>query len=334
MPDYAASARSLEGHKKALRQLYPPIDPYESGRLKVDDTHELYWEWCGKPGGVPVVFLHGGPGGGVGPGDRRWFDPQHYRVLCFDQRGAGRSTPPAELKNNTTWDLVADIEKLRAKFGIDRWLVFGGSWGSTLALAYAQQHPDRVVALVLRGIFTLRKAELRFFYQDGAGHMFPEMFQAYREYIPERERADLMKAYYKRLTHKDPQVRLDAARRWSTWENATSNLYVDPDAIARGDDDQWALQFARIEAHFFINNGWMKDGQLLEARNIDRIRSIPAVIVQGRYDVVCPAATAWNLHERWPEAQFHLVPDAGHSAREPGIAHLLLEATDKFRSLS
>jgi proline iminopeptidase len=239
MPDYTPEARSLSGPKTdGLRKLYPTIEPYETGRLQVDNLHEIYWEWSGKEDGYPVVFLHGGPGGGVSGGDRRWFDPSHYRVLCFDQRGAGQSTPPAELKGNTTWDLVADIEKLRNKFGIEKWHVFGGSWGSTLSLAYAQKHPERVSALILRGIFTLRKSELQYFYQDGASHIFPEQFKPYRDHIPEKERGDMIKAYYKRLTHKDEKIRLEAARKWSTWENATSKLYVDLDAISHGEDDK------------------------------------------------------------------------------------------------
>lgn len=236
--DYAPSARSLQGPKSSLRTLYPPIDAYESGKLAVDGHHELYYEWSGNPDGYPVVFLHGGPGGGVSPDDRRWFDPAHYRVLTFDQRGAGKSTPHADLKDNTTWHLVSDIEALREKFNVTKWHVFGGSWGSTLSLAYSQKHPDRVSALILRGIFTLRRSELIYFYQNGASHIFPEQWEPYRDGIPEDERDDFIAAYNKRLTSKDPEVRLDAARRWSTWENATSKLYVDGEALKKGEEDK------------------------------------------------------------------------------------------------
>ncbi|KAN0065648.1 hypothetical protein ACQY0O_000778 [Thecaphora frezii] len=332
--DYTPQARSLSGPQLTLRKLYPAIEPYESGHCQVDARHSLYYEWSGNPNGYPVVFLHGGPGGGVSGDDRRWFDPAHYRILTFDQRGAGKSTPHADLVDNTTWDLVADIERLRSKFGVEKWHVFGGSWGSTLSLAYAQTHPERASALILRGIFTLRRSELLYFYQDGASHVFPEQWEAYRDGIPEEERHDFITAYHKRLTSDSADERLDAARRWSTWENATCKLYVDDESLKRGEEDKWALAFARIENHFFHNKGWMEDGQLLKKENIDKIRHIPAVIVQGRYDMVCPATTAWALHKVWPEAEFHMVPDAGHSAKEPGITDKLVQATDKFRSVS
>ncbi|EPQ27366.1 uncharacterized protein PFL1_04905 [Pseudozyma flocculosa PF-1] len=332
--DYSASARSLSEPKSTLRTLYPDVEPYESGHCQVDSRHSLYYEWSGNPNGQPAVFLHGGPGGGISKDDRRWFDPAHYRILTFDQRGAGRSTPHADLVDNTTWHLVADIERLRTKFGVDKWLVFGGSWGSTLALAYAQKHPQPVSALVLRGIFTLRRSELLFFYQEGASHVFPEQWEPYRDGVPEGERDDFIAAYHKRLTSESADVRLDAARRWSTWENATCKLYVDAESLRRGEEDKWALAFARIENHFFQHHGWMDDGQLLERENVDRIRHIPAVIVQGRYDMVCPATTAWSLHRAWPEAEFHMIPDAGHSAKEPGITDKLIQATDKFRQVA
>ncbi|PWZ02588.1 putative proline iminopeptidase [Testicularia cyperi] len=332
--DYTPEARSLSGPKPGLRELYPEIEPYESGHLDVDARHSLYYEWSGRKDGYPVVFLHGGPGGGVSGTDRRWFDPSHYRVLTFDQRGSGKSTPHADLTDNTTWDLVADIEKLREKWGIEKWHVFGGSWGSTLSLAYAQKHPDRVSALILRGIFTLRKSELQFFYQDGASHLFPEQWETYRDGIPEAERDDFITAYNKRLTSSDAEVRLDAARRWSTWETATCRLYVDHDQLKKGEEDNWALAFARIENHFFTNAGWMEDGQLVKRENVDKIRHIPTVIVQGRYDVVCPAKTAWDLHKTFPEAEFHMIPDAGHSAREAGIVDKLIRACDAFKSIS
>ncbi|PWN43208.1 putative proline iminopeptidase [Ceraceosorus guamensis] len=331
--DYDPSVRSLQGVKPNLRSLYPKIEPYETGRLKVDDLHELYWELSGKKDGYPVVFLHGGPGGGVSGDDRRWFDPKHYRILTFDQRGAGKSTPSASLENNTTWDLVADIEKLRELHKVDKWHVFGGSWGSTLSLAYAQTHPDRVTALILRGIFTLRRSELEFFYQNGASHIFPELFAPYREEIPEDERHDMIAAYHKRLTGDSDEARLSAAKKWSYWELGTSKLYVDGEALKRGDDDAFALAFARIECHYFQNRGWIEDGQLLKKENVDKIRHIPTAIVQGRFDVVCPCKTAFDLHAVFPEAKFHLVPDAGHSAKEPGILHHLVNYTDKFRSV-
>ncbi|PWN51245.1 putative proline iminopeptidase [Violaceomyces palustris] len=331
---YDENLRSLQAPKSSLRDFYPKIEPYDSGMLQVDATHSISWEWSGKVDGWPVVFLHGGPGGGTSGDDRRWFDPSHYRVLTFDQRGAGKSTPSASLENNTTWHLVADIEKLREKFGIERWHVFGGSWGSTLSLAYAQTHPERVSALILRGIFTLRKSELDFFYQNGASHIFPEQWDLYEEIIPEEERGDFVKAYNKRLTGSDEQAKLLAAQRWSGWENATCRLYVDGEQLKKGEEDKWALAFARIENHYFINKGWMEDGQLLKAENVKKIRDagIPGVIVQGRYDVVCPAKSAWDLHKVWPEAELHVVPDAGHSAKERGIRHHLIEACDKFRS--
>lgn len=331
--DYSEEARSLSGYKTTLRQVYPKIEPYESGHLQVDERHSIHYEWCGNPDGYPIVNVHGGPGGGIWDEDRRWYDPAHYRILLFSQRGCGQSTPHADLVDNTTWHLVADMEKLREKFGIEKWHVCGGSWGSTLSLAYSQTHPERVSALILRGIFTLRKSELKFFYQDGASHLFPEQWETYRDGIPEAERNDFITAYNKRLTSDDPAVRIDAARRWSTWENSTSKLYIDASALAKGEDDDWALAFARIENHYFINEGWMEDGQLLKKENIDKIRHIPAMIVQGRYDVVCPATTAWELHKVWPEAKFHLIPDAGHSAREPGIVDKLIETTDEFRSI-
>lgn len=331
--DYSEAARSLSGYKDSLRKPYPTIAPFETGRLQVDDRHTLYYEWSGNKDGYPIVCLHGGPGGGAWSEDRRWFDPAHYRILLFDQRGAGQSTPHADLVDNTTWHLVSDIEKLREKLGISKWHVFGGSWGSTLSLAYAQKHPQRVTALILRGIFLLRKSELRFLYQDGASHIFPEQWDSYRDGVPQAERDDYIAAYHKRLTSDDAAVRLEAARRWSTWENALTKLYVDKETLAKGEDDNWALAFARLENHYFMHGAWMEDGQLLRKDNIDKIRHIPATIVQGRYDVVCPATTAWDLHKVWPEAEFHMVPDAGHSAREPGVADRLLKATDKYRSI-
>lgn len=315
--------------KDPVTWLYPPIEPNRSGLLDVGDGHHLYWEESGNPHGKPAVFLHGGPGGGSSPTMRRFFDPEKYRIVVFDQRGCGRSVPHASLAHNTTWALVDDCEKLRNHLGIDRWLVYGGSWGSTLALAYAEAHPDRVTEIVLRGVFLLRRAELLWFYQEGASWIFPDFFEKYRYFIPAAERGDFMAAYYARLTSDDPEVRLAAARVWSQWEAATSRLFVDPDLVAKFDDPDTALAFARIEAHYFVNRGFFEtDDQLL--RDIDRIRHIPAVIVQGRYDVVCPAQSAWDLHRAWPEASLVIVPDAGHSVMESGIARAVVAATDRF----
>jgi proline iminopeptidase len=314
-----------------LRTFYPEIEPFRTGRLKVSDVHEIYWEESGNPEGKPVVFLHGGPGGGTEPKHRRFFDPKAYRIVLLDQRGCGKSTPHASLEANTTWDLVSDIEKVREQLKIEKWQVFGGSWGSTLALAYAETHPTRVTELVLRGIFLLRKSEIDWFYQRGADALFPDAWEGYLAPIPEAERGDMLSAYYKRLTGDDVKVRQEAARAWSVWEGSTSCLYPNADLIARTGADDFALAFARIEAHYFVNNGWLDKGQgLLE--NVDKIRKIPGVIVQGRYDVVCPAESAWALHRAWPEADLRIVKDAGHSAMEPGIVHELITATDKFRS--
>ncbi len=312
-----------------LRSPYPEIEPFDRGFLPVSPLHTLYYEQSGNPHGKPVVFLHGGPGGGTNPKCRRFFDPAVYRIVLFDQRGCGQSTPHAELTDNTTWDLVADIERVREHLGIDRWQVFGGSWGSTLSLAYAQTHPDKVTELVLRGIFMLRRRELEWFYQKGCDMLYPDAWETYLNAIPEVERGDLMSAYYRRLTSADAKARTSAARAWSVWEGATSFLYQDKSHIESSGEDDFALAFARIECHYFVNGGFFEhDDQLL--RNVDRIRHIPAVIVQGRYDVVCPLRSAWDLHRAWPEADLRIVQDAGHSAFEPGILHQLLEATDQF----
>jgi proline iminopeptidase len=312
-----------------LRSLYPDIQPFDSGTLSVSPLHTLYYEQSGNPNGKPVVFLHGGPGGGTNPKCRRFFDPAIYRIVLFDQRGCGKSTPHAELTDNTTWDLVADIERIRTHLSIDRWQVFGGSWGSTLALAYAQTHPDKVTELVLRGIFLLRRSELEWFYQQGCNALYADAWETYRDAIPEVERADMMSAYYRRLTSPDAATRIAAARAWSVWEGATSFLWQDRTHIASSGENEFALAFARIECHYFVNGGFLEhDNQLL--RNVERIRDIPAIIVQGRYDVVCPMRSAWDLHRAWPEADLKIVQDAGHSAFEPGIMHELLEATDRF----
>jgi proline iminopeptidase len=313
------------------RALYPSSRPFQKGRLRVSDLHELYYEQCGNPQGKPAVFLHGGPGGGVNAGMRRFFNPERYHIVLFDQRGCGASRPHAELRENTTWDLVGDIEKLRTHLGIERWLVFGGSWGSTLALAYAERHPERVTELVLRGIFLLRRSELEWFYQNplGAGSIFPDLWEQFVAVIPPAERGEMMQAYYRRLTSDDAATRATAARAWSTWEGATSFLRINPDFVAKFENPEFAAAFARIEAHYFVNGGFLEqDDQLL--RDVGRLRNIPAVIVQGRYDMVCPLRSAWDLHRAWPEADFRIVPDAGHSAFESGITRALVAATDGF----
>ena len=310
------------------RELYPPIEPGRTGFLDVGDGHQVYYEECGNPRGKPVVFLHGGPGGGCTPAMRRFWNPEVYRIVLFDQRGSGKSQPHASLDNNTTWDLVNDIEILRSALGIDRWQVFGGSWGSTLALAYSQAHPEKVTELVLRGIFMLRKKEIDWFYQHGASELFPDRWQHYIAPIPESERGDLLVAFHRRLTSDDPETRMQAAKAWSVWEGTTSTLLPNAQIAADFGADEMALALARIECHYFMNNGFMKDNQLID--NVDRIRHIPAVIVQGRYDVVCPAVSAWELSRAWPEADLRIVPDAGHAAFEPGNVHELIMATDAF----
>lgn len=313
-----------------MAELYPPIEPYATRRLRVSALHELYVEESGDPAGTPVVFVHGGPGGGTSPDHRRFFDPAAYRIVLFDQRGCGRSTPHASLEENTTWDLVADMERIRAELGIERWVVFGGSWGSTLALAYAETHPERVRAIVLRGIFLLRPHELRWFYQEGASFIHPDAWEAYLAPIPEAERGDLIAAYHRRLTSPDRAVRLEAARAWAIWEASTSKLLPDPKLVEDFGEEATAEAFSRIENHYFVNGGFFTHpDQLLDG--VDRIRHLPATIVQGRYDMPCPMTTAWDLHRRWPEAEFHVVPDAGHAAMEPGIRSRLVEATDRYR---
>jgi proline iminopeptidase len=316
-----------------MRDLYPAIEPYDQGMLAVSPAHTLYYEQSGNPQGTPVVFLHGGPGGGTVPDYRRFFDPAAYRIVLFDQRGSGKSTPHANLEENTTWHLVADIERIREHVGIDSWVVFGGSWGSTLALAYAQTHPERARALVLRGIFLCRPKEIRWFYQEGASAIYPDAWEHYIKVIPDAERADLLGAFHRRLTSDDESVRLEAARAWSIWEGNTSKLYPDENLIAHFGDSQFALAFARIECHYFMNNAFFDtDNYLIE--NVGKIRHIPAVIVQGRYDVVCPLMSAWELHQAWPEADLKIIPDAGHSALEPGTRSALVEATDRFKTVT
>ncbi|KAH6681594.1 prolyl aminopeptidase serine peptidase [Halenospora varia] len=320
MPPYALFATNATGH------------------LKVDDVHEIYWEDCGKKDGVPVVYLHGGPGGElrivIGT---QYFDPSHYRSILFDQRGSGKSTPHASLVDNTTWHLVSDIEALRVHLGVEKWIVFGGSWGSTLALAYAEKHPDRCIGLILRGIFTLRRSELEWFYQGGADWLFPDFFDAYKAAIPESERGDMMAAYYKRLTGDNEEEKLKCAGAWSTWETATSKLIVDPKYIAKAADPKWALAFARIESHFFVNGGFMPDGQLI--KDAHKISHLPIIIIQGRYDIVCPAKTSWELYqalggEKNANVRYTILGNCGHSAHEIGIENALVEAADEFKKLT
>ena len=311
------------------RTQYPPIEPYDTGYLAVGDGHDLYYEQSGNPTGKPALFVHGGPGGGGDVNARRFFDPGRYRIVVFDQRGSGRSRPHASLEANTTWHLVADMERLRHHLGVDRWLVFGGSWGSTLALAYAETHPAAVSELVLRGIFLLRQVELQWFYQCGTSLLFPDLWESYLAPIPPEERHDLLRAYHRRLLSDDPAVRLEAARAWSVWEGATSSLLANPQREDQFAAPEFALALARIEAHYFVNRGFFShENQLLDGA--EKIRAIPGVIVHGRYDVVCPIDSAFELARRWPEADFRIVPDAGHSAYEPGITAALMEATDRF----
>ena len=315
-----------------MAQPYPPIEPYRTHRLKVSALHEIYVEECGNPNDRAAIFVHGGPGGGCEPWHRQFFDPKRYRIVLFDQRGCGRSTPNAELRENTTADLVADMDRIRSLLGIDQWVVFGGSWGSTLGLAYAEAYPQHTRALVLRGIFLLRPEEIRWFYQEGANWIYPDAWEHYLAPIPQSERGDLVAAYHRRLTSENAAVRREAARAWSTWEGATSKLLQSEDMIARYSGDHFAEAFARIECHYFVNGGFFRSpNQLLQ--DVDKIRHIPAVIVQGRYDVVCPMKSAWDLHRAWPEATFVVVADAGHAASEHGTLNRLIEAADHFARL-
>lgn len=308
-----------------MKTLYPEIEPYKHYFLRVDDTHELYVEEVGNPDGQPAVFLHGGPGAGISANHRRLFDPQKYRIILFDQRGSGKSIPHASLENNTTWDLVEDIEKIRKHLCVDRWLVFGGSWGSTLALAYAEAHPEHVSALILRGIFLCRPEEIYWFYQKGVDLLFPEAFEDYLKPIPVEKRGNMVKAYYELLSGSDEKLRLEAAKAWSVWEGSLCKLIPDKDTIEIFESDAKALAIARIECHYFINNCWFKEDQLV--RDVGRIRHIPTWIIHGRYDVVCPVKNAWDLHRAFPEARLQVIPDAGHAYDEPGILNALIEAT-------
>ncbi len=309
--------------------IYAPIEPYAAGMLAVSAGHEIYYEVCGNPHGLPALVVHGGPGGGSNPTMRRYHDPARYRIILFDQRGCGRSTPNASIAHNTTWDLVEDMECLRRHLGVERWQIIGGSWGSTLAIAYAERHPERVTHLIMRGIFLLRKAELDWFYQDGCSWLFPDAFEKFSEVIPVSERGDMIAAYYKRLTDSDRAVQLRAAKAWSIWEGSTLSLHQDPERLKLFGADAYAIAFARIECHYFINRGFFDaDDQLL--RDAPRLAGIPGVIVHGRYDVVTPLKNAWDLHRVWPSAELRIVPDAGHAMTEPGIAREIVAATQRF----
>lgn len=308
--------------------LYPDIEPYHEFQLRVSDVHTLWVEECGNPDGIPVVFLHGGPGAACEPFHRRFFDPQHYRIILFDQRGCGRSTPHAELRDNTTWDLVADLERIRVHLNLDAWQMFGGSWGSTLALVYAETHPQRVTGLILRGIFLCRERDIRWFYQEGASRIHPELWQDYIRVIPQDERQDLVAAFYRRLTSSDRDVQREAARAWSLWEGRTSNLVTQPTVLDHFTEDATALSLARIECHYFMHDSFLRNNQLLE--DAHKLKGIPGVIVHGRYDMVCPVEQAWTLHRAWPEAEFRVLPRSGHSATEPEIIDALVGAARKF----
>lgn len=312
------------------RGLYPEIEPYQSGQLDVGDGHRLYWELCGNPGGKPVVFLHGGPGAGASPNHRRQFDPERYNILVWDQRGCGRSTPHASLEANTTWHLVDDIERLREMVGVDKWMVFGGSWGSTLSLAYAQTHPDRVTELILRGIFLFNQYEIDWLYKDGANSIYPDKWDEFIAPIPAGERDDLVLAYLQRLTGDDPDERLRAAKAWSKWEGETVTLLPHPEVIEEFTEPEKAIAVARIENHYMHHRGWLEEGQLL--RGAAKLRDIPGIIVQGRHDSCTPPRAAWALKQAWPEVELNLIPDGGHLYNEPGVLDGLIRATDKFAS--
>ena len=313
-------------------ELFPNIEPFNTFHLPVSDLHTIYVEESGNKNGKPVIFLHGGPGGGVDPKYRRYFNPDKWHIIMFDQRGCGKSTPFAELKENTTWDLVDDIEKIRNHLSIDRWVIYGGSWGSTLSLAYSQTYPDSCKALILRGIFLVRKKEIHWFYQEGASKIFPDNWQSFVAPIPIEKRNNLLEAYYNLLIGEDSSKKIEAAKAWSTWEGSTVRLIQDKDFIGDFSDEKFAEAFARIECHYFMNNAWFdSDNHLIE--NVDKIRHIPAVIIHGRYDVICPVENAWELHQAWPESELHIIPDAGHSIFEEGIKDKILEYTEKFSSL-
>jgi proline iminopeptidase len=311
-----------------MKDLYPPIEPFASQMMSVADGHQIYLEQVGNPDGIPVLFLHGGPGAGCEPYHRRFFNPEHYRVVLFDQRGCGHSLPHASLEANTTWDLVDDIERIRQQLNIERWLLFGGSWGSTLALAYAQTHPQRVTGMILRGIFLCRDEEIQWFYQYGASRVFPDYWENFIAPIPPQERDDLLHAYYRRLNGDNDIERMAAAKAWSVWEGRTASLHPNSAVVGFFSNPHTALSLARIECHYFVNHAFLSPNQLL--LESDKLADIPGVIVQGRYDLICPMASAWELHHAWPESELKVIGDAGHSAAEPGIRAALIKATDKF----
>ena len=313
-----------------MLKLYPPIEARRTGRLRVSDLHEIYWEESGNPDGLPVIALHGGPGGGSSPEMRRFFDPALYRIILFDQRGCGRSTPHSELRENDTWALVSDMEVIREQLGIDRWVVFGGSWGSTLSLSYAVQHTDRVIGLILRGIFLITEAEIQWFYQDGASRLFPDAYDRYIAPIPEEERGDLLNAFHKRLTGDDRRARIEAAKAWACWEGETISIQGPSSRPARFEEDDFADAFARIECHYFVNRGFFPEDGWLIAQARKKLQGIPGIIVHGRYDVVTPLSTAWALTKAWPDAELHIVSDAGHSSLDSGIIDQLIRATRTF----
>ena len=313
-------------------ELFPNIEPFNTFHLPVSDLHTIYVEESGNKNGKPVIFLHGGPGGGVDPKYRRYFNPDKWRIIMFDQRGCGKSTPFAELKENTTWDLVDDIEKIRNHLSIEDWVVFGGSWGSTLSLAYSQTYPNSCKGLILRGIFLVRKKEIDWFYQEGANNIFPDRWESFSAPIPVEKRDNLMQAYYEILTGDDHSKKIEAAKAWSTWEGSTVRLMQDENFISDFSDEKFAEAFARIACHYFMNNCWFNSNNHL-IENVDKIRHIPGVIIHGRYDIICPVVQAWDLHQAWPEADLHIIPDAGHSIFEEGIKDKILEYTEKFSSL-
>lgn len=315
-----------------MRDFYPEIEPYDKGHLKVSNLHEIYYEQVGNPQGVPIVFLHGGPGGGISETHRRFFDPKFYRIILLDQRGCGKSKPLAELKENTTWELINDIEKLRAHCKINDWHVFGGSWGSTLALAYAIAHHKIVKSLILRGIFLCRPLEVRWFYQEGASYLFPDQWEKFIAPVELKDRNEMVRAYYKLLTSENREMKVKAAKAWSQWEAATAHLFIDQKAIDDFEDPDYAITFASIECHYFINNAFFPTNNYL-LENISTISHIPCHIVQGRYDVVCPVRSAWELKKAWPSAKLEIITDAGHSALEPSIRSALIEATDRLKMI-
>ncbi|XP_060603013.1 probable proline iminopeptidase [Ruditapes philippinarum] len=313
--------------------MYPDIEPFSTGMLKVSELHSIYYEESGNKDGNPVVFLHGGPGWGTTTRDRTFFDPKVYRIILIDQRGTGKSTPAAEIRENTTWDLVNDMEQLRQKLNIDKWVVFGGSWGSTMALIYAEAHPDRVKALIIRGIYTFRRRELAWFYQDGASFVFPDAYEEFVKPIPETERYDIIGAFYRRLTGNDEKAKLDCGRAWGIWAIMTARLYIDQHALGQIEQnlESW-VQKATIECHYVVNSAFLKtDDQILS--NVDKIRHIPTSIIHGRYDIICPTETAWQLHKLLPDAEFHLIPDGGHSTKDKGLEEKLVEVTDRYKYL-